>query len=81
MAASMSADVLIRSRPSSATTVEYVVADAASGQRLGGPFASLQEALTCAREQSIAPGRILCESLDQRGRIVGSPMLLQALTA
>lgn len=81
MAASMSADVLVRSRPSSPTTVEYVVADADSGQRLGGPFVSLQEALHCAREQSIAAGRILYEPLDERGRVVGSPLLLQALLA
>ena len=77
MAVSPGSDIIIRSRPALGNT-QFIVLHGQSRQQIGGPFATLGEALVfaspCAAE---AGGEVLYEALDERGRTTGTPIRLR----
>lgn len=69
-------DVVIRSRLATGSA-EFVVYIAGSDRLIGGPFASLADAVDCALAQTTQPARLFYEAFDERGRAIGAPMRLR----
>ena len=76
MAQASEPDVVIRSRLVLGGS-EFMVVERCTSRTLGGPFPALSDALGFAMARSTAPGQVLYQALDERGRSTGEPMLLR----
>jgi hypothetical protein len=76
MAQASDQDVIIRSRLVVGST-EFMVVERQSSRTIGGPFPALTDALGFALLHLAAPGKVLYQALDERGRITGEPMVLR----
>ena len=77
MAEAHATDVVIRSRLLIDDTAEFVVYVAGSTHPVGGPFTSLNDAVSCAVTHTQPSSRLYYEALDERGRVIGARMRLR----